>query len=141
MFYRYFIDFKGRFNLFFKMKNFYIYFLLILYSFSSCSKEGTGGKAVTPNTFEQFFPFIILGLIFYFLLIRPQQKRHKQHREFLSNIKRGDEVLTNSGIYGQIEGITDEFVILEVAKDVRIRIIKSQISSYTTESKASETTK
>ena len=86
--------------------------------------------AKTPSAIEQFFPLILLGLVFYILLIRPQQRRYKKHGEFLSKIKRGDEVLTSSGIYGKIEGLTDSFVILEVAEDVNIRVAKSQISSY-----------
>ena len=88
-------------------------------------KDGEG-----PSVLEQFFPFIIIGLLFYFLLIRPQQRKHKQHGDFLSKIKRGDEVLTSSGIYGKIEGLTEEFVILEIADNTRIRILKSQISSW-----------
>ena len=83
-----------------------------------------------PSALEQFFPFIILGLIFYFLLIRPQQKRHRKHTDFLSQIKRGDEVLTSSGIFGRIEGLTEQFVILEVAEGVRVCVLKSQINSF-----------
>ena len=86
--------------------------------------------AAQPTTIEQFFPFVILGLIFYFLLIRPQQKKYKKHSTFLSQIKRGDEVLTSSGIFGRIEGLTEQFVILEVADNVRIRVLKSQVSSF-----------
>lgn len=91
-----------------------------------------------PNAFEQIFPFLLIGLFFYFILIRPQQKKHKQHGDFLSKIKRGDEVLTSSGIYGRVEGLTDSFIILEVAENVRIRIVKSQIASYTGELKQQE---
>ncbi|MCZ0932663.1 MAG: preprotein translocase subunit YajC [Oligoflexia bacterium] len=105
-----------------------IHFALFFYSFNSYSNTADSPK---PNAFEQFFPFLLIGLFFYFILIRPQQKKHKQHGDFLSKIKRGDEVLTNSGIYGRIEGLTDSFVILEVAENVRIRIAKSQIASYT----------
>ncbi len=83
-----------------------------------------------PSGFEQFVPFLIIGLVFYFLLIRPQQKKFKQHNDFLSQIKRGDEVLTSSGIFGTIEGLTDSFVILEIAEDIKIRVLKSQISSF-----------
>ena len=86
--------------------------------------------AQRPSAFEQLVPFLIIGLIFYFLLIRPQQKKYKQHTAFLSEIKRGDEVLTNSGIFGTIQGLTDQFVILEIAQDTNIRILKSQISSF-----------
>lgn len=83
-----------------------------------------------PTMLEQFVPFILLGLIFYFLLIRPQQKKYKRQLDFLSKIKRGDEVLTSSGMFGRIEGLTEQFVILEVADDVRVRILKSQIASF-----------
>ena len=94
-----------------------------------------------PTALEQFFPFILLGLVFYFLFIRPQQKRHKQHRAFLSKIKRGDEVLTQSGIYGKIEGLTDDFVILKVDETARIRVVRSQIASWTNETETNKKTK
>ena len=92
---------------------------------------GSGKPAPQPTTMEQLFPWILLGLFFYFILIRPQQKKTKNHNQFLSNLKRGDEVLTASGIFGSIEGLTDQFVILEVAENIRIRVMKSQIASYT----------
>lgn len=102
---------------------------------SALAEKGTESpaKTPTPTALEQFFPFIIIGLVFYFILIRPQQRRHKMHRDFLSQIKRGDEILTSSGIYGRIEGLTNNFIILEVAENVRIRVAKSQIASYTNE--------
>ena len=92
---------------------------------------GTGQTTPQPTTMEQLFPWILLGVFFYFILIRPQQKKAKTHNQFLSNLKRGDEVLTASGIFGSIEGLTDQFVILEVAENVRIRVMKSQIASHT----------
>ena len=112
----------------------------LLFSFLSYANEGTTPLA-KPTALEQFFPFILIGLFFYFILIRPQQKKYKQHKGFLSQIKRGDEILTNSGIYGRIEGLTDHFVILEVAKNVRIRVAKSQISSYTVEAEKQQNKK
>ena len=66
----------------------------------------------------------------YFLFIRPQQRRYKKQSDFLSKIKKGEKVLTSGGIYGRIEGLTDSFVILEVAEGVCIRVAKSQIASY-----------
>ena len=99
----------------------------------SAGEAATGGEktAPKPTAIEQFFPFILLGLFFYFILIRPQQKKAKSHNQFLAGLKRGDEVLTTGGIFGSIEGLTDQFVILEVAENVRIRIMKSQIASHT----------
>ena len=107
-------------------------FIASFYAFNSFANPDQAPK---PNAFEQLFPFFLIAIVFYFLLIRPQQKRHKQHGDFLSKIKRGDEVLTSSGIYGRIEGLTESFVILEVAENVRIRIAKSQIASHTEEKK------
>ena len=108
-------------------------FFLLICSFQSFANKAVGNQskaAATPTAFENLVPFILLGLVFYFLLIRPQSRKHRQLGDFLSKIKRGDEVLTSSGIYGRIEGLTDSFVILEVAEDVCIRIAKSQIASY-----------
>ena len=62
-----------------------------------------------PSAIEQLMPFVFVFLIIYFLLIRPQQKRHKRHQDFLSKIKMGDKVLTSGGIFGTIGGITDQF--------------------------------
>ena len=104
--------------------------LFLIYSWPGLAETAPAAQAKTPTALEQFFPLILLGLVFYILLIRPQQRRHRQHGNFLSKIKRGDEVLTSSGIYGKIEGLTDSFVILEVAEDVCIRVAKSQIASY-----------
>lgn len=83
-------------------------------------------------------PLIFFFLIFYFLLIRPQQKRIKAHREFLSKLKKGDDVITSSGIYGKVVGITDKVVTLEVDKDVKIKIDKSFIQGYWMEDKKKE---
>ena len=122
--------------MFFYLKKFhhrlwkYSFFWLTAFLYSVKSFANTEAPP-KPNTFEQLFPFLLIGLFFYFILIRPQQRKHKQHGNFLSKLKRGEEVLTNSGIYGRIEGLTDNFVILEVAENVRIRIAKSQIASYT----------
>jgi len=129
-------------RLFFRFIVFQIF--CFIWNFPSFASEGSkaAGQTATPTALEQLFPYIILGLVLYFLLIRPQQRRYKQHGDFLTKIKRGDEVLTSGGIYGRIEGLTDSFVILEVAENVRIRIAKSQISSYAAgETEQSKTTK
>jgi len=70
----------------------------------------------------------LIILIFYLLLIRPQQKRTKEHQKMLDGLKRGDEVITSGGIYGKITAITDFVVTLEVAPEVRIKIQRSQVA-------------
>lgn len=96
--------------------------------FSSIAWAQAAG-APQPTTLEQFFPFIIIILVFFFLVIRPAQRRTKQHAGFLTSIKRGDSVLTTGGILGTIEGLTDQFVILEIASGVKIRVLKTQVAS------------
>ena len=65
--------------------------------------------------------------IFYFLLIRPQSKKAKEHQNMLSSLKKGDEVVTGGGIVGRISGITDKLVTVEISEKVRVRVLKSQI--------------
>jgi len=77
-----------------------------------------------------FLPLILLFAVFYFLLIRPQQKRAKQHKTFMENLKRGDTVITSGGLYGKITGITDEAVTIEIAEKVRVKVLKSAVADY-----------
>lgn len=81
-----------------------------------------------PSALEMFLPFIFIFVIFYFLIIRPQSKRMKQQESFLNQLKRGDEVVTASGILGVIDGMTEQFVTLEVAHGVKIKMLKKQIA-------------
>jgi preprotein translocase subunit YajC len=76
--------------------------------------------------------------IFYFLIMRPQMTKQKKHSEFLTKLKRGDEVLTASGILGRIEGLTDLYITLEIAPSVRIRVLRSQIASLLPTATATE---
>ena len=69
-----------------------------------------------PTFIEQIIPFIFIFLIFYFLLIRPAQKRHKKHQDLMNQLKKGDHVITASGILGTIYGLTDTFVTLEITE-------------------------
>lgn len=96
--------------------------------FSSFAWAQSAAPAAQPNMIEQFFPFIIIILIFFFLVVRPAQRRQKTQAAFLSSMKRGDSVLTTSGILGTIEGLTDQFVTLEIADGVRIRVLKTHVS-------------
>jgi preprotein translocase subunit YajC len=77
-----------------------------------------------------FLPLILLFVVFYFLLIRPQQKRAKQHKTFMENLKKGDTVVTSGGLYGKITGITDEAVTIEIAEKVRVKVLKNAVVDY-----------
>jgi preprotein translocase subunit YajC len=85
--------------------------------------------AAQPNLFEMMLPFVVIFAVFYFLIIRPQGKKQKDHQNFLTQLKRGDEVVTTSGILGTIDGMTDLFVTLEVASQVKIKILRTQVSA------------
>lgn len=74
------------------------------------------------------FPFIIMMGILWFLVLRPQAKERKRHDEMVSALKRGDEVITSSGIRGSIANIDDQFFTLEVDRNVRIRFLKSAVT-------------
>ena len=86
---------------------------------------GQGGQ----QGFSMFIPLILLFGIFYFLLIRPQQKRQREHRELLAHLKKGDQVITTGGLYGRITGMTDTVVTLEITEKVRVKVARSQIST------------
>lgn len=76
---------------------------------------------------SSFVPLILMFVIFYFMLIRPQQKKAKEHQNFLGGLKKGDQVVTRGGVVGRVTGVTDTMVTLEVQEKVRMRVLKSYI--------------
>ncbi len=74
-------------------------------------------------------PFLIVFGILYFLMIRPQQKQAKEHKTMLTALKKGDEVVTTGGLVGRIHALTDKVLTLEIAKDVRVRVLKSAVQA------------
>lgn len=95
----------------------------------------TSGSAQGPGLLANLVPIIAMVVIFYFLMIRPQIKNQKIKQEFNSQLKRGDEVLTSSGIFGTIEGLTEKFVTLEIADGVKIRILRDRVMAPVKEEK------
>jgi preprotein translocase subunit YajC len=86
------------------------------------------GAAPQPDILQTLLPFLFMGVIFYFLLIRPQQKRQKQHQQLMSNLKTGDRVVTSSGIHGLIANVKETTFLLKVADNVKIEIDKSAVA-------------
>jgi len=76
----------------------------------------------------QLAPFLLIFVVFYFLLIRPQQQRVKKHREMIDNLRRGDEVVTQGGIVGKITKIADADATVEIAEGVRVKVLKHTIT-------------
>ena len=85
-------------------------------------------QAAQPGFLEMMVPFIFIFVVFYFLIIRPQGKKQKEQLGFIAALKRGDEVITASGILGRIEGLTEQYVTLEVAEGVRIKMLRAQVA-------------
>ena len=81
------------------------------------------------EAFGTFLPLILIFVVFYFLLIRPQQRKVKQHKEMLSNLKRGDKIVTSGGIIGTINKVADNRELtLEVAENVEIKIASGMVA-------------
>lgn len=81
-----------------------------------------------PSPLFQMMPLILIFVIFYFLLLRPQQKRAKEHEEMVAALKPGDEVITNGGIYGKITRVGEDAITVEIAEKVRVRVTPSSVS-------------
>jgi preprotein translocase subunit YajC len=84
--------------------------------------------APTSGGFTSFLPLILIFVIFYFLLIRPQQKKVKDHQAYIGALKKGDTIITNGGILGTITGITDTVVTLEIADGVKIKLSRAHVA-------------
>jgi preprotein translocase subunit YajC len=95
---------------------------------------GGGG----PGPLVTILPFILIFVIMYFMVIRPQQKKARDHQDMLSKLKRNDEVMTSGGIYGRVVDLKETVVTLEVAPNVRIRVHRPQISAVLTGDKSAK---
>ncbi|MBF0470290.1 MAG: preprotein translocase subunit YajC [Gammaproteobacteria bacterium] len=85
--------------------------------------------AAQPGMLEALLPFIILFVVFYFLLIRPQQKRTKEHTKMVSALQVGDEVVTNGGILGKVSRVGDDFIGVELADGVEINLQRQAVAT------------
>jgi preprotein translocase subunit YajC len=88
-----------------------------------------GGEAGQSGGFGALVPLILMFAIFYFLLIRPQQKKQKLHREMISGLKKGDRVVTSGGLHGRVTGLTDTVVTLEISEKVRVKVARANIGN------------
>ena len=91
-----------------------------------CIPTEEGGEAVFDWTWIVFL-VLIVG-VFYFILIRPQQKRQKEHRQMMDELQRGDKVITAGGIYGRVESVSDDTVIIKVESGATMRVAKGSVS-------------
>ena len=94
----------------------------------SPTAPAAGGPVQQPGFGSMMVPFLLMFGVIYFLMIRPQQKKMKAQQAMMSELKHGDEILTSSGILGKVTGLTDKVVTVEVADNVRVKMLKSQVS-------------
>lgn len=95
---------------------------------SNAMAQNGGASAGDPGLMGLLFP-ILLIVVFYFLLIRPQTKRAKEHKKMVGELKKGDEVLINGGVIGRIADIGDTFIQLEVADGVQMKVQKQSVAT------------
>jgi preprotein translocase subunit YajC len=100
-----------------------------LFSTAYADTAPATGGGLAAFDFMGFAPIILIGAVMYFLLFRPQQKKMKEHADMIAALRRGDKVITSSGIFGTIHKITNnEEVVLEIAEGVHVRLLKASIS-------------
>ncbi len=91
---------------------------------------GQGGAASGgAGGFTSFVPLILMFVIFYFLLIRPQQKKTKEHRQMIDNLKTGDRIVTGGGLHGRITGVQENALTVEIAEKVRVKVNRASVSA------------
>jgi len=99
--------------------------------FSSAAFAQDGAMAAQPSMFETFLPLVLIVVVFWFLMLRPQNKKMKEHREMVKNVSRGDMVQTAGGLLGKVTKVKDEQsneIEVEIADGVRVRVIKSTLA-------------
>lgn len=92
------------------------------------AQDAGAAVAGAPSAFTSFLPIILIFAVFYFFLIRPQARRAREHQEMLKNLRRGDRVVTQGGLYGFVEKLDDETVSLKIADGVVIDVTKQSVS-------------
>lgn len=92
------------------------------------AEEG-GASSPFGGGLGMFLPLIVIFVIFYLLIFRPQQKQQKMRKKMLADLKRGDEVITNGGIYGKIMELQEAFVMLQISSNVTVKLDRSQVNT------------
>jgi len=98
-------------------------------AFAMGAPEGGAGAGGMMAQFQGMIPLVFMFAIFYFLLIRPQQKKAKEHRALLDALKKGDQVVTAGGMHGKVTSLDDQVVTLEIAPGVNVKVNKGFIAT------------
>lgn len=94
----------------------------------SCMPPGTGQGGLGGSTFSAILPFVAIFALFYFLIIRPQQRQSRERKKMLAEVKRGDTIVTTGGIYGRVINVDGDDITVEIAKGINIKMVRSGIS-------------
>ena len=89
-----------------------------------------GAPLAPPSLLGQLWPFAVMLLIFYFIVLMPMRKRQKKIQEFQASLKAGDKVITTGGIYGQVTKVADDIIQIQIADRVRIDVARASIGGY-----------
>lgn len=109
-------------------------FTSVAHAMATAPQGGAGGE---PNAMMMLVPWVLIFAVFYFLLIRPQQKRAKEHKNLLSALKRGDEVITAGGIYGRITEVAEEYLIIDLGQTT-MKVSRGAVSGLVNPPKAAD---
>ena len=96
----------------------------LAYAMGSGGAGGAGGS----SGLSAFLPLIIIFAIFYFLLMRPQQKKAKQHKQLLADLKKGDKVVSSGGLHGVITGLANDVITMEISPKVRVKVSRGSVA-------------
>lgn len=110
--------------------------LFISDAFAQAAAPAQGSQGIMG----MFVPMLVVFGIFYFMIIRPQKKREKDHQGFLTSLQKGDEVLTQSGLLGKVAGIADKVITLEIAPNVKVKVLKGSVAQKVDQNLSNATT-
>jgi preprotein translocase subunit YajC len=100
-----------------------------MFTIDAYAQAASGAAEGATGSMLQFLPLVLIFVVFYFLLIRPQQRKMKEHKALVSAIKRGDRVVTTGGLIGQVSKVVDDNEVqLEIAEGVRVRVLRGSIN-------------
>jgi len=106
--------------------------------FTAATAHAEAAAAPTGGGFAELIPLILIFVIFYFLLIRPQQKRMKEHKQMLDDLKKGDRIVTGGGVYGTITDLKEREVRVEIADGIKIRVRRDTIAALANDAEKTE---
>ncbi len=113
----------------------------LLFLLADAAPSGAPAPApgqAAPSLIDMLMPFVFMFVIFYFLLIRPQQKRQKEHERLVNSVKTGDKVVTSSGLHGIVANVKEKTLIIKVAEGVKLEFDRVAIASVTRSAEESE---